>query len=42
MRAPVTSVGVEAEGEERIFVEPNYGKESVPGQKAQGGQQKQN
>jgi small subunit ribosomal protein S1 len=43
MKAPATSVGVEAEGEERIFVEPAYGKEGVPGQqKAQGNQQKQN
>ncbi len=39
LKAPITSVGVEAEGEERIFIEPNYGKENAPGQsKAQGGQ----
>lgn len=39
LKAPVTSVGVEAEGEERIFIEPNYGKENASGQsKAQGSQ----
>ena len=42
LKAPVTSIGIEAEGEERVFIESNHGKENYPGQRAQGAQQKQN